>query len=399
MIKKILFTTLVAFFCFSFFSQDVLAQTGTPAADKKQEKNVIIGKNEVINHDLFAGGNSVIISGVVNGDVFAGTNSLVVEGIIRGDLIAGANMITISGQVTDDVRLGANNISINGLIGKNATLFGNNLTVSSEARIGGSLLAAGQMINLNGPVDKDVTVYGQKVNLASSINRNFKGSFQTANIGEGAIIRGDFAYQAPEEMEIKKGVVIGETSYQPTKGKDFISKKGFFQDIKAMSFLGIVGVSLYFKLVAFLLALGFGFLFLYLFPKRVEGITKMIGCCPWKSLGIGVLTPIIFSLVVAFLAVSLVGIPFIFVLLPLFLLLLYFAKIFTAFFVGRKILGQKKSWGLSLLVGLLIYYLLSLIWVINAFISFFFIFIGIGAFILDQKYRRQVVVKSSAKKK
>jgi len=200
-------------------------------------------------------------------------------------------------------------------------------------------------------------------------------------------------------MEIKKGAVAGETSYQPIEGKNFISKKGFFKDMKAISFLGIAGIGLYFKFISFLLALGFGFLFLYLFPKRVEGITKMIGCCLWKSLGIGVLTPIIFSLIVIFLAVSLVGIPFILVLLPLFLILLYFAKIFTAFFVGRKILGSKKSWGLSLLVGLLIYYLLSLIWVINGLVAFFFVFIGLGAFILDQKCCRRETIKSSAKKK
>src|SRR4030043_2366356 len=125
MLKKILLTILTTLFCFSFFSQDVLAQTGSPAAAKKQEKNIIIGKNEVVDHDLFIGGNTIVISGVVNGDVFAGANSLVVEGIIRGDLIAGANMITISGEGTDDIRLGANNISLNGLVGKNVTIFGN----------------------------------------------------------------------------------------------------------------------------------------------------------------------------------------------------------------------------------------------------------------------------------
>ena len=308
-------------------------------------------------------------------------------------------MITISGEVTDDIRLGANNISLNGLVGKNVTIFGNSLTIGSEAKINGSLLAAGQVVNLNGPIGKDTTVYAQEVNFDNSIGRNFKGSFQNANFSETARVRGDFAYQAPQEMEIKKGAVDGETSYQPLKEKSFISEKGFFKNMKAMSFLGIVGASLYFKLVAFLLALAFGFLFLYLFPKRVEGITKMIGCCPWKSLGVGVLTPVVFSLIVVFLAVSLVGIPFILVLLPLFLILLYFAKIFTAFFVGRKILGAKKSWGLSLLVGLLIYYLLSLIWVINGIVAFFFIFIGLGAFILDQKCCRQETVKSSAKKK
>ncbi|MCJ7804331.1 polymer-forming cytoskeletal protein [Patescibacteria group bacterium] len=399
MLKKLLFTALAALFCFSFFGKDVLAQDGSPAADKKQPENVIIGKDEVVEHDLFVGGSTVIISGVINGDVFAGANNLVIDGVVNGDLIAGTNTITVSGEVTGDVRAGGNSIFLNGIVGKNVTIFGNSLTIGSEAQIAGSVLAGGQLVNLNGPVLKDITVYAQEVNFASSIGRNFKGSFQKANFNEGTKILGNFDYQASQEIEIKEGMIVGETSYQPLKEKSFISKKGFFKNMGAMPFLGMIGASLYLKFVAFLLALGFGFLFLYFFPKRVEGMVKIISCCPWKNLGIGVLTPIIFSLMVVFLAVSLIGIPFIFIVFPIFLLLLYFAKIFTAFFVGRKILGVKKSWGWALLVGLLIYYLLSLIWVINGIAAFFFIFIGLGAFILDQKYRRQGTVKFSAKKR
>ncbi len=399
MLKKLLFAFLTFLLCFSFFSKDVLAQDGTAAADKKQLKNVIIGKDEVVNHDVFVGGNTVVISGTVNGDVFAGANTLLVDGTVNGDLIAGANMITVSGEVSDDIRVAGNNVSLNGIVGKNVTIFGNSLTIGSEAQIAGSLLAGGQTVILSGPVAKDASVYAQQVNFGSSIGRNFKGVFQTANFNEGAKILGNFDYQSPQEMTIKEGVVGGETNYQILEEKSALSKKVFFKKMKAMPFLGIVGVSLYFKFVGFLLALAFGFLFLYFFPKRVEGMVKIIGSRPWVSLGMGVLTPILFALIVIFLAISLVGIPFILILLPLFFLLVYFAKIFTAFFVGRKILGTKKSWGWALLVGITIYYVLSLILVINGIAAFAFTALGLGAFVLDQKSRRQNLAKSPAKKK
>jgi len=367
--------------------------------DKKQPQNVIIGQDEIVDHDLYVGGNTVIISGTINGDVFAGANSLIVDGVVNGDLLAGANTITVSGKVADDIRAGGNTISLNGVIGKNVTIFGNILTISSGAQIGGSVLAGGQVVSLGAPVTKDAIVYAQQVDFTSSIGRNFKGVFQTASFNEGAKILGNFDYQSPQEMTIKEGVVGGETNYQVLEEESDLSKKGFFKNMKTMPFLGIAGVSLYFKFVAFLLALAFGLIFLYFFPKRVECMVKIIGSRPWMSLGTGVLTPIVFALIVVFLTVSLVGIPFIFILLPLFLLLVYFAKIFTAFFVGRKILGTKKGWGWALLVGITIYYLLSLILVINGIVAFVFIALGLGAFVLDQKSRRQNLAKSSAKKK
>jgi hypothetical protein len=399
MLKKLLLTVLAFLLCFCFFSKDVLAWKGNSETNKKQPQNVLIGKDEVIDHDLFVGGNTVIISGVVNGDVFAGANSLIIDGMIKGDLLAGANTITVSGEVTDDIRAGANTISLNGLVGKNVTIFGNVLTIGSGAQIGGSVLAGGQVVNLSAPVVKDATVYAQQVNFTSSIGRNFKGAFQTASFNDEAKILGNFDYQAPQEVEIKEGIIDGEVTYQAIEEKAAFSKKAFFKDMKTIPFWGIAGVSLYFKFVAFLLALGFGFLFLYFFPKRVEGMTKIIGSRPWLTLGVGILTPLVFVLTIIVLAISLIGIPFIFILFPIFLLLVYFAKIFTAFFVGRKILGPKKSWGWALLVGITIYYILSLIIVINGITAFAFIALGLGAFVLDQKYRRRTLAKSSVKKR
>jgi len=52
-----------------------------------------------------------------------------------------------------------------------------------------------------------------------------------------------------------------------------------------------------------------------------------------------------------------------------------------------------------LLVGIAIYYALSLILVINGIIAFFFICLGLGAFVLDQKSRRRNLAKSPAKKR
>jgi len=390
--KRFLFVILTFLICLSFFNKDALALGKATSSADKQPQNVVITQDEIIDHDLYLAGSTVTISGIVNGDVFVGTNNLVVDGIINGDLIAGANAITFSGEVTDDLRAAANTISISGLVGKNVTIFGNSLTVSSKAQISGSALAGGQIVNLGGPVGKDVTVYAQEVNMAGLVGRNFKGSFQKASFNEGARIMGDLSYQAPQEAEIEEGMVIGETNYEEMAKKTGFPKKGFLRGFAPVAFMGAIGISFYLKFMALLIAIGLGLLFLYLFPKRTKGVIEVIQKRPWVSLGVGVLTPIIFAFSMIFLTISIVGIPFLFILIPLFALVIYFSKIFVAFFIGKKILSNTKiknplGWGLA--IGLTIYYILTVLPIIGGITSFAFITIGLGAFVLDVKASRQ----------
>src|SRR4030042_3865228 len=86
------------------------------AKDSEKPKNFEVKKDEVIDHDYLAAGESVTISGVVNGDVYAAGANVTIDGKINGDLLAGAGMITLLGEVTDDVRIAGGNILINGTV-------------------------------------------------------------------------------------------------------------------------------------------------------------------------------------------------------------------------------------------------------------------------------------------
>ena len=401
LMKKSFFFIITALISFFFFLPNLtLAQESTPSSQKP--KIIEVKKGEIINHDFFAGAKDVNILGTVNGDVFVGGNNVLVNGKINGDLIAGSENITFNGEVNGNIRIAGSTVFINGLVGKNLTVVGSNLIIGEKARVNGSLLAFGSDIRVQGPIGKDARIYGSQVVVGSQIGRNLGGSFANLILTSQAKVLGDLEYQSPREAQIdSKAKILGKTIYKPMVHKNFWQKSFVFHRQMVPLFLGLAGFALWLKFMAFLLALGFGFLFLYFFPKRVEGMAKIIGSHFWLSLGVGVLIPIIFSLVVIFLAVSLVGIPFIFIVGPIFFLLVYFAKIFTAFFFGRKILGAKKSWGWALVVGLLIYYFLGMIPIINGLTSFVFITVGLGAFILDQKSLRSVAkiaVKSSKNK-
>ncbi len=381
--------------CFFFLAGLTLAQESSPSADRGQ--NIIVGKDEIIDHDFFAGGQTVTISGVINGDVFVGANTVLVDGKINGDLITGSSNLTITGEVTDDVRCVGANIVINGIIGKNITAVGSIIVINESARVGGSVLAMGSQININGPIAKDLQVYGNQVNVNNQTGRDLKGAFTQLVLGPKAQILGDLEYQSPAEAQIADGALIaGQITYKPSEKDSRQNRRGNLSGKLWPMAMGFYGIGLYFKFVSVLIALVFGLFYLYFFPKRVKSMVQIVGSKFWLSLGLGVLTPIIFSLLVVFLVVSLVGIPIIFVVLPIFVILVWLSKLFVAFFVGSKILNKfdkNKGLGWALLVGLVVYYLLQMIPFVSGLAGFVFTAAGLGAFVIDQKLRRQSEIK------
>lgn len=396
--KKI-FILFSFFLGLSFFFVPQTLAADNQATDSSSTKIVEVKKDEVINHDFFAAGSDVNINGLVNGDVFAAGGNVNVDGKINGDLIAGSGNIVVNGEVVGDIRAGGNTVTINGLVGRNVTVGGSNVIINEKAQIKGSLLGFSNNIRVNGLVGKDVRVYANQANINSTIGGNVQGSMANLILDAKAKILGDLDYQAKTEAQMVQGaVVIGKTTYQPLPSNNNVAN---WKPAKIMPvFFGLYGFGLYLKFVSVIMALVFGLIFLYFFSKRMENMAVIIRSRFWACLGWGLLMPIIFLFVIIFLAISLVGIPFIFIALPLFGVLIYFAKIFTAFALGRRILGEKKAWGWVLALGLLIYFGLGLIWGINGIAGCIFTAVGLGAFFLDQKSRRQVakaVVKTSKK--
>jgi hypothetical protein len=400
LMKKLLFFFLLILTPLLLVKNQALAVN--KASDSAQNKTVEIKKGEVIDQDFFAQGSDIKIDGIVNGDVYVAGGNISLAGKIDGDLIAAGGHISLDGEITQNMRVAGQTILVKGKIGRNLTVFSNQVIIEEGAVIGGNLLGFGKTIVVNGDVGRDVRIYGNQVSVNSQIGRNLKGSFGNLTLSEKTKILGDLDYQSSKEAEILPGAIIsGQTNYQQLASDSWSWSNHLPKKAAIPFFFGLAGLALWFKIMAFLLALGFGLLFFYFFPKRVENMAKIISQRPWACLGWGLLVPFIFALAIIFLIITLIGIPLIFVLLPLFGLLLYFAKLFTAFFLGRKILGQKKAWGWTLLVGLLIYYLLSSILFLNGLVGLFFTAFGLGAFVLDQKNLRKtarLALKTSKKK-
>ncbi len=154
----------------------------------------VVGADEVINDDLFLGGNeTVVIDGTVNGMLFTAAQTVEINGTINGDVMAVGSVVTVSetGKVMGNIFLGAQTINLGGeiegsafggsaamnvtetaSISNNLYYGGYSLTTEEGSRVGKDLLVGMYQAILNGEVARDARVAGGAVELHGSIGRN-----------------------------------------------------------------------------------------------------------------------------------------------------------------------------------------------------------------------------------
>src|SRR5215207_9119181 len=95
------------------------------AVESQSGDQVIIGPDEVVDDDLYATANEIVVEGTVRGDLVAFGRSVTVDGTVEGDLIGAGQSVEIGGEVDDDVRIA-----------------GQALLLSEDASVGDDLIAA-----------------------------------------------------------------------------------------------------------------------------------------------------------------------------------------------------------------------------------------------------------------
>ena len=74
------------------------------AAEIRGGEDVILGRGEVVEGDLYVAANSVTIDGTIKGDLVAVAGQITVNGTVEGDLLVAGQGIVINGVVRDDAR-------------------------------------------------------------------------------------------------------------------------------------------------------------------------------------------------------------------------------------------------------------------------------------------------------
>lgn len=367
MLKKI-FIALVILLTTLFVGGIVFAQQ----LDYPQNKTVVLPKDETVNKDYFAAGETVTISGTINGDAYIAGGTVNIEGEINGDLIAAGGIVNLRGNVRNDARVAGGEIIVSSQIDGNLTALGGSINVTDAANIGGSLVSGTGNLAVFAPIGKGATIGAGNATLGDTIGGDITAGVGQLTLTPNAKVSGDLTYWSDQDVQIQSGAQIsGKTTHNiPAKPSKDQPKKAF-----ASAAIG-------FKIVSFISALIIGFLLIKFLPNFVEQTKKVIDQKLLISIGVGflalVLTPIVFII----LLLLVVTIPLALILLVGFLITLYLAKIFVATWAGHrisKIFGWKIGNFLSFFLGLVVIYIISLIPFIGWLIWLLVVLTGAGA--------------------
>ncbi len=351
------------------------------AQDSSETKNIILPKGEVVDKDYFATGDTITLSGVVNGDAYLFAGSIVVEGEINGDLIAAGGQVTIRGKVSDDVRVAGGQVTISSTIGRNLTFAGGNVDLTDAARVEGSVVGAGGNVSVFAPIGKGAKFGAGNLTLGSSIGGDVEAGVGLLTLTSKADVSGDITYWSNTDANVHKGAKLtgGLTKNTPPKG---------FSVSPAKVLSVATGVNIFFQIMALISSFVIGFLLIRFFPNSTKTVLAALEKRPWASLGIGLLTLILTPIIIVLLLIIILTIPIALILLAAYLVALYLTRIYISYFIGKKLFYQftKKEYNYwALLVGLVIFAIISLIPIIGGILVFLSVLFGLGAIFFKLK--------------
>ena len=277
-----------------------------------------------IADNLFATGETILIDQPVSGDIFAAGERVTITAPVTEDIFAAGGNIEITSPIDQDIFAAGNTITIEGSA-DDIFAAGNTITLRPTTTITGDAYLAGQTVTLAGTIKGDVRVAGQQVVIA------------TGTTITGALISGG------KRPLIEEGVSIGEQRHyeQPAAAR--------------RAPIGGLLVSVVTWFVTGLAAR-------YLLPRTTaQLLTTPVE--PVKTFFIGFGWLVFFVPVSIVLALSLIGLPLMFLVLLLTGLLVLGALTFTPIIIGvwamRRITKRTPplSWQ-DILLGSALYRLL-----------------------------------------
>ena len=360
---------------------------GPAAADSERgrgggEKGIVsLPAGEVIHGDYFAYGERVEISGTVNGDVYAAGGQVLVDGRINGDLLAAAGAINVSGKVSQDARIAGGKITLNGEIGRNLTAAGGSVELTDSARIQGGLVVAGGSVSLAAPVGRDARVAAGNVTLSNTIKGNLEAATGDLRLTSRAVVAGALTYWSDQAASIDANAKV----------RGVVTQKAplALPRASAKKIAGtIAGLILLVKAISFISTLILGALLIHFFPVYNRAAVSTLKKRPWASLGVGFFALFVTPMVVVILLVTVVGAPLALILTAVYFIGVYLARIVVILWVGAFIFERfgkevRERW--ALVVGLVVYSLLTFIPFIGALGALFAILFGLGAILLADR--------------
>ena len=342
------------------------------AYSMESSDNIYIGKNETIEGNLYAAGQSITVDGTVNGDVIGAAQTITVNGVVNGDIIGAAQTINFNGDVKGNIRVAANYLNINGSIGKNLNAFSAVTVLSRNSKVAWDALIFADTVEARGIVEGNLHGAVSSAIIAGKIGRDVdlkiegqKGA-QSLVIDKEAVIAGNLNYTSASDASIEsQSSVAGQTNKTQPQKASF--------NWSAFLWMRIFGI-----FSALLAAFAMWFLWKGGVEKSLSSIKNKWGINLLN--GLVILGTLLLSCII--LAITFIGLPLAAILAVVGAVLFYLGKVVAAIFVGNFIISfftKKKFSTAAIVLGVVVVWMLCSIPFIGWLICFAAALLGGGA--------------------
>ncbi len=411
----------------------ILFPPTTWATNITTDETVLVKEGEIVPDDLYAFGNTVRIDGTIDGDLYAFAREIIIgpNGRVRGDLVGAGQIIDIQGQVDDDVRAAGQIIRVAGPnVGDDLIAAGFSIEQTAENHIHGTVLAGAYQVLLAGRVGEDVMVGANGLEIrghimgdvranvgerSSASSPPFTAFFGTPEIKppqvplgltvtDGAIIEGDLTYQALEEAQIAPNATVhGQITHKLPAPRE--------SERQERSALGSVQWTLS-QAKRFISYFIIGLILFFIFPavpRRIGRtlLQKPLPAFGWGIVGVLVTLAAIFIIFIGTIVITvilgLVSLGFLakwtFILglmLNVFIIVGYlvYTNLIVPVLVPYGVLSKLDRggywWVLPVLIGLILYVLLTALPYVGWLFALLAVLAGVGAVIVVWRERRLV---------
>ncbi len=279
--------------------------------------------------------------------------------------------VRFDGEAGGDLRVFAASATIGGEAQGNLLAYANGLQLTTNCAVRGEAALFGADLICEGAVDGNARIFAKSATLGGRWGGDVRIYADEIRISPGTQIAGNLAYASSKPLVYDSSVSIGGT-VEPIK----IAAP----EDPARSRFALHGY-------LFLAALLVGMPFVGLFPMVAGGAVRKLRLSPWRALFAGLAAVLFGPFLIAFAAVTVVGLPLALMLAALYGALLYLAHVVVALWLGHLLLRapgpQTFARVLSALAtGLFILYFAAALPGVASFLLFPVVVLGGGALVL-----------------
>lgn len=352
--------------------------------------SVYVAKDQTVEGNLYAAGESIIVDGHVTGDIFCAGQSININGVVDGDVICVGQTISVNGSVGGSVRTAGNNIEIRGKVDRGLTAAGANINLAKDSSIGWDALVAAASMNTSGTIGRSLMGAGANFVLGGSVGNDvslYLDSNTSKNNPEltaldSAVVGGSISYTSKNVASISpKAQIKGKVSHNTLqiRGQE---KPGF---------LGLFGEFL----LSLASALVVAYILIAIWKKPVTDIVGEKTVRFWTKIGWGAIWMILMPIVAILIAITVIGFRLVFTGFLLWLVVLMLSKIVAGIAVGDWIVNKiwidkKDSIGWIVAIGMAASWAVFYVPFIGWMFSLVAIWWGTGAILMQLKSRYDV---------